>query len=160
MSKISLVILLLVTLTGFAQTTDYSFGRNGASFVNLYDSVPGLYPFDHDIDAAGNLYIIANLYIGGSSAQSDQDHIIIKVNAAGKIDSSFFESGYRSLGHGIINFFNPWPYGYHPPNFVKVSNDQSRIYVFSNGLSLRLKQNGQTDSTYGNNGYVLHPNSS
>jgi len=147
MNKIVLFVLIQASVTGFAQTspnTDFNFGRNGASFVNLYDSVPTLYPFDHDIDLAGNLYVIAIRYVG-SPGQSDQDHIILKVNAAGKPDSSFFENGYRSLGHGVMAFFNPWPYRYHPPNFVKVSNDQSKIYVFSNGVSFRLKQNGHQE---------------
>ena len=155
------LFLLTLILSGYftlAQTSpqrDLQFGTGGCSFVNLCDSLTRLDLTDMDVDVQGNVYTIGVRTLSTSS-YIDKDYVIIKTAPNGKLDSSFYEKGYRQLGFGALYLPLTWQQPYHEPAFVKATSDAARVLVISGDYgtlkACRFKADGSIDSTFGTNG--------
>ena len=156
------LFLLTLILSGYftlAQTSpqrDLQFGTGGCSFVNLCDSLTRLDLTDMDVDVQGNVYTIGVRTLSTSS-YIDKDYVIIKTAPNGKLDSSFYEKGYRQLGFGALYLPLTWQQPYHEPAFVKATSDAARVLVISGDYgtlkACRFKADGSIDSSFGTNGY-------
>ncbi|MDH7462767.1 T9SS type A sorting domain-containing protein [Chitinophagaceae bacterium 26-R-25] len=165
MKPFLVTLCVLITSVCFAQTSlrpDLSFGKGGNAFINLFDSAWNGMVADFDIDTAGNTYFIANKNYNTDGGSYLSDNIICKINKRGILDSTFYENGFRTLGFGVF-YFSRTDYSIptYSPNFVSLSYDQKSIWVVDysysytpdNGVCLKLKLNGELDSSFGVNGY-------
>jgi uncharacterized delta-60 repeat protein len=158
-------VLLLCQIYCAAQKLpprDLSFGQNGASLINLYDSIPKFGRcIDLDVDSAGASYALYSRSVEALNVASTlvEDNIIVKVKPSGTLDSSFGENGLRNVGLRVFDFRRSIFSNFGTSDFVRVSPDQKNVYVISHLLfdtaivTWRGDTNGRTDSTYGINGY-------
>jgi uncharacterized delta-60 repeat protein len=125
-------------------TRDSTFGTNGTTTL-LGFGADG--PSAFQLDTNGNIYV--------STPTSNSDVVVSRYKTNGKIDSTFNQVGYRIISipahHFLAKvFLEPsgklMVYGFQINTVFPIEEDF---------VSVRLKNNGSIDSTYGSNGWAI-----
>ena len=121
-------------------TLDTSFGNGGNVFVSGAEAGIGSFSTPSDVKVTANNQLVFGITSPFSFA-------IAKLNANGARDFSFGDGGFATLNQGSTNT---------SPDFALDSQD--RIVIASDPIVPalnRLTANGQTDNSFGNNGFIL-----
>ena len=151
--------LLLLTFSSFAQSVlpaDNSFGNQGVTNINFDDTTlleHGLNTFVRD--KRYNTYAFGTFAYEKSTTYEHNPYgisFVCKLDSTGKLDSSFYENGYRILtSPGLLGAGSLYP------GFVRMNNAETGIYLFRfdgdiNLYSMKLKTDGTNDEAYGRKG--------
>lgn len=126
---------------------DSSFAQNGIGFypTGVYNN------FGNDAALQSN----GNIVIAGFSTSSSDYMTVIRLNTNGSIDSSFAINGryHVSIGSSLneLNAINVLP----NDDIVLAGSISGAPLSSINHITLKLKANGSTDNTFGNQGVVI-----
>lgn len=150
----SLLALILCSMGQASLPLDKGFGQNGTSYISFDDtSTLETSVISFDRDKNGNTYVFGKWHnVKTELYEQNPSNLpfICRLNNTGKLDSSFYESGYRTIlsQAGLYAGRN---------GGIILNHDQSALYSFGFGYyhlySMKFKLDGSNDETYGANGY-------